>query len=310
VAPVPVTGRRRPEWSGRMETWWNGWSSSGVPRLQEEGARGKRPGASPRWSPGPENSAPGSIRSGSGSAPCPRAGRPASSAVRRWLCPPGRGRGGGGHHRRGRRALRRHAGRPLTADRPGRGDGGVPGPLVGGHAGPARPGRHLAAAGGHHAWAVRRPARGDVSDRFGADAAACHAVARAESGELAGLRDRASSAGCGWPGARTPTWGPSRRPTSPGFFGGASAADTRAARSFARVQERLGVEAVLIGRLQGGRDPAEQSVLVPWGSPRRRRPGGRRVPWPGRLPPPAPTEVLRVPQRAEVVDAAPAGLSR
>ena len=31
----------------------------------------------------------------------------------------------------------------------------------------------------------------NVSDRFGADAAACHAVARGESGELAGLRDRA-----------------------------------------------------------------------------------------------------------------------
>ena len=30
-----------------------------------------------------------------------------------------------------------------------------------------------------------------VSDRFGADAAACHAVARGESGELVGLRDRA-----------------------------------------------------------------------------------------------------------------------
>ena len=30
-----------------------------------------------------------------------------------------------------------------------------------------------------------------ISDRFGADAAACHAVARGESGELAGLRDRA-----------------------------------------------------------------------------------------------------------------------
>ena len=29
-----------------------------------------------------------------------------------------------------------------------------------------------------------------ISDRFGADAAACHAVARGESGELAGLRDR------------------------------------------------------------------------------------------------------------------------
>ena len=40
-----------------------------------------------------------------------------------------------------------------------------------------------------------------ISDRFGADAAACHAVARGESGELAGLRDpRHSAAAAGGPG--------------------------------------------------------------------------------------------------------------
>ena len=39
-----------------------------------------------------------------------------------------------------------------------------------------------------------------------------------------------------------------------------------------------GIEAVLMGRLRGGRDPAGQSVLVPWGSPEtdaRRRPARR-----------------------------------
>ena len=54
-----------------------------------------------------------------------------------------------------------------------------------------------------------------ISDRFGADAAACHAVARGESGELVGLRDRGSSGGSGWPGARTPTATPTSPPRPP-----------------------------------------------------------------------------------------------
>ena len=119
-----------------------------------------------------------------------------------------------------------------------------------------------------------------VSDRFGADAAACHAVARGESGELAGLRDRGHrAAAAGGPG-RGPRPGADAPPppSQPGFFGGASEADARAARSFVRVQERLGIEAVLMGRLRGGRDPAGQSVLVPWGSPEAdRAPAGRAV---------------------------------
>jgi len=142
-----------------------------------------------------------------------------------------------------------------------------------------------------------------VSDRFGADAAACHAVARGESGELAGLRDRGIERRLRVARGEDPDRGDAPAPPSqPGFFGGVSEADRRAARSIVRVQERLGVDAVLVGRLRGGRDPSGQSVLVPWGSPEA-DPGPAGAPWPGRLPPPAPTHVLRVPPRAELVDA-------
>jgi hypothetical protein len=150
-----------------------------------------------------------------------------------------------------------------------------------------------------------------VSDRFGADAAAAHRVARGESGELAGVRDRAIVRRLRVARGEDPDLGSAPLPYQPGFFGGASAADARAALSFARVQERLGVDAVLVGRVQGGRDPAEQAALVPWGSPEAEREGGAAAPWPGRLPPPSPTDVLRTPRRAEVVDStgAPCGVS-
>jgi hypothetical protein len=143
-----------------------------------------------------------------------------------------------------------------------------------------------------------------VSDRFGADAALCHAVARGESGELPGLRDRGIERRLRVARGEDPDRGDApSAPFQPGFFGGVSEADRRAARSFVKVQERLGIEAVLLGRVQGGRDPAAQSALVPWGSPDAASAPGTGAPWPGRLPPPAPTEVLRVPRRAEVVDA-------
>jgi hypothetical protein len=143
----------------------------------------------------------------------------------------------------------------------------------------------------------------NISDRFGADAAACHAVARGESGELAGLRDRGIERRLRVARGEDPERGDAPPPPSqPGFFGGASEADARAARSFVRVQERLGIEAVLMGRVQGGRDPSGQSVLVPWGSTEVEVAPGT-APWPGRLPPPAPTDVLRAPPRAELIDA-------
>jgi hypothetical protein len=144
--------------------------------------------------------------------------------------------------------------------------------------------------------------RAHVSDRFGADVAACHLVARGECGELAGLRDRAIARRLRVARGEDPDLGTDPPPYQPGFFGGASAADTRAALSFARVQERLGVDAVLMGRMQGGRDPSEQCTLVPWGSPEMGVALLVSAPWPGRLPPPAPTQVLARRVRAELVD--------
>jgi hypothetical protein len=143
---------------------------------------------------------------------------------------------------------------------------------------------------------------GHVSDRFGADAAACHRVARGESGELAGLRDRAITRRLRVARGEDPDLGADPPPYQPGFFGGTSAADARAARSFARVQERLGIDAVLVGRVQGGRDPSEQATLVPWGSAVMGVAALVSAPWPGRLPPPAPTQVLGRRGRAELVD--------
>ncbi|HEX2039765.1 MAG TPA: DNA polymerase Y family protein [Acidimicrobiales bacterium] len=100
-----------------------------------------------------------------------------------------------------------------------------------------------------------------------------------------------------------------------GFWGGVAAADDRAARALARVQGMLGPEAVTTAVLSGGRSPAEQATLVPWGEPREpARPGAPgdgpvridgRVelpPWPGQVPPPAPAVVHHDLLPAEVVD--------
>jgi protein ImuB len=155
-----------------------------------------------------------------------------------------------------------------------------------------------------------------VSDRFGADAASCHAVARGESGELAGLRDRAIERRLRVARGEDPDRGDAPPPPAqPSFFGGTSEADRRAARAVVKVQERLGIEAVLVGRVQGGRDPVGQSVLVPWGSAGAGLGSGANpgaglgsgaspgaAPWPGRVPPPAPSDVLRAPSRTELVD--------
>jgi protein ImuB len=129
-----------------------------------------------------------------------------------------------------------------------------------------------------------------------------------------------------------------------GFWGGSSVTDDRIARTLARVQGILGPDGVVTGVLGGGRDPAQQVRLVPWGDPReparpgpppvaegaddghrplpagpavggggnngtRRRRTAARVPaevptWPGRLPGPAPAVVHVTPLAAEVRDAA------
>lgn len=76
----------------------------------------------------------------------------------------------------------------------------------------------------------------------------------------------------------------------------------RAGRAMLHVQGLLGPEAVLIGVRGGGRGPADQLRLVPWGD--ERTPALLpEPPWPGRLPAPAPTSIPPKPVPAKVFDA-------
>lgn len=79
--------------------------------------------------------------------------------------------------------------------------------------------------------------------------------------------------------------------------------DEQVAHGLARVQGMVGHEGVVVPVLQGGRSPADRQAWVPWGErPRDLRPP--RLPWPGSLPAPAPTRLLRPPQPAQVLDQA------
>ncbi|MGC4875126.1 DNA polymerase Y family protein [Micromonospora sp. DT43] len=100
-----------------------------------------------------------------------------------------------------------------------------------------------------------------------------------------------------------------------GLWGETGEERERAHRALSRVQGILGPEAVVTAVLGGGRSPADQVRLVPWGDERlpgraggggAGRPadrGGEVPPWPGRLPPPAPAVVLPSPLAATVHDA-------
>ncbi len=157
------------------------------------------------------------------------------------------------------------------------------------------------------------PAR-DVLARFGVDGARCHRVARGLEGELPGFRRPPPR--WGEPGEAGNARTSGRQPE---FWGGEAGAAARAGRALARVQELLGPEAVVTGRLQGGRGPAERARIVPWSGPGDggrqagpggAGPGGRRSgtgpppepPWPGRVPSPAPVIVLGRPLAAQLVD--------
>jgi protein ImuB len=96
----------------------------------------------------------------------------------------------------------------------------------------------------------------------------------------------------------------------PGLWGETGEERERAHRALSRVQGILGPESVVTAVLGGGRSPADQVRLVPWGDERSTaRPGG--PPWPGRFPAPAPALVLPAPLPATVRDAtgAPVGVS-
>jgi len=111
-----------------------------------------------------------------------------------------------------------------------------------------------------------------------------------------------------------------------GLWGDVGEAGERAGRALVRVQALLGPEAVVTAVLGGGRNPAEQVRLVPWGDDRgvsadlqqaveaaapgpvgvvpHRRAAVREAPppWPGRLPPPSPAVVPPKPLSADLRD--------
>lgn len=87
-----------------------------------------------------------------------------------------------------------------------------------------------------------------------------------------------------------------------GLWGDAVISD-RVARAAVRVQAMLGHDAVRHPVLAGGRGPAEQALLVPFGEERTPvRPAER--PWPGQIPAPAPATVYPTPLAAMVTDSA------
>ena len=81
-----------------------------------------------------------------------------------------------------------------------------------------------------------------------------------------------------------------------GFWGGRTLADERAARALARVQGLLGVDAVSLPEVRGGRSPGEHVALVPVGlaEPGRMMAPAPDAPWPGRVPSPLPAAVHAV----------------
>jgi protein ImuB len=85
-----------------------------------------------------------------------------------------------------------------------------------------------------------------------------------------------------------------------GLWGDAEVSD-RVARAAVQVQAMLGHGAVTRPVLAGGRGPAEQVTLVPFGDiPAGTRPADR--PWPGQIPAPAPAAVFPQPLPATVTD--------
>jgi protein ImuB len=86
-----------------------------------------------------------------------------------------------------------------------------------------------------------------------------------------------------------------------GLWGGDN--DDRVDRGVAKVQAMLGYDAVVVPVRQGGRSPADRQALVPWGE-RATVLRSPQQPWPGQIPPPAPTRVFPEPWSTAVVGAA------
>jgi hypothetical protein len=138
-----------------------------------------------------------------------------------------------------------------------------------------------------------------VLERFGLDAVRRHRVARGLDGELPGLRDAAALRRIDALVRRD-----APRDIQRGFFGERGAADLRAAAAAQRIEEQLGVGAVTVARLGGGRAPDDRAALVPWGSRDAQRAGrDAAAPWPGRIPAPSPAAIPSRPLRVSLCDA-------
>ncbi|MDC7121382.1 DNA polymerase Y family protein [Cellulomonas fimi] len=87
------------------------------------------------------------------------------------------------------------------------------------------------------------------------------------------------------------------------LWGGPSGGDLRAHRALDRVQGIVGGQGVLTATLQGGRGVRDQVHLQPWGE-QTQAARAADLPWPGRLPDPAPATVLARPLPVDVRDAA------
>lgn len=94
-----------------------------------------------------------------------------------------------------------------------------------------------------------------------------------------------------------------------GFWGGRAERADEVTRAVARLQGILGAEAISVPERKGGRGPAEQISLIPaaavdLGEPRiASEASWVQEPWPGQIPPPAPTKVFSDPVEIEVLDA-------
>lgn len=89
-----------------------------------------------------------------------------------------------------------------------------------------------------------------------------------------------------------------------GLWGDAVVSD-RVARAAVRVQAMLGHQAVTRPVLAGGRSPAEQVLMVPFGdmqTPLLPADRNRDLPWPGKIPAPAPATVYPAPRPAMITD--------
>jgi protein ImuB len=133
------------------------------------------------------------------------------------------------------------------------------------------------------------------------------AVAERVRWQLAGWRPGSASPGSASPGGITllrlvPDQVVSAHGRQLGLWGDAVVSD-RVARAALRVQAMLGHGAVTRPVPAGGRSPAEQATLVPFGDTSDpERPPDR--PWPGRIPAPVPATVCRDPLPARVADGA------